>query len=190
MRHLSFSSLRVRLIFLVLLATAPVLGLMVYDGIECRAGERVRVLENARQLARCYCSLLEPIALDARQILFTLSQLPESHNQETDFYSKLFSKFLERNEHYTGLSIFKPNGMVIASVPLFTKPTNFGDRPYFQRLLQSRDFVIGEYQVGRISGKSNIVLVYPDLDTTGQIRTVLTCSRYSAPGKDTQVHNE
>jgi PAS domain S-box-containing protein len=174
MRLLSSSSLRVRLILLVFLATAPVLGLMVYDGIQRRGVERVRVLENARQLAQGYCNLLERIALDARQTVFFLSQLPESHQVETNFYSKLFSKLLERNEIYTGLSIFKPNGILIASIPPFTKPTSFGDRPYFQRLLQSRDFVIGEYQVGRISGKRNIVLAYPDLDATGQIRTVLT----------------
>jgi PAS domain S-box-containing protein len=174
MRRLSFSSLRVRLILLVFLATAPVLGLMVYDGIQRRGVERVWVLENARQLAQGYCNLLERIALDARQTVFFLSQLPESDRLEPDFYCRLFSKLLERNEIYTGLSIFKPNGVVIASVPPFTKPTSFGDRPYFQRLLQSRDFVIGEYQVGRISGKPNIVLACPDLDATGQIRTVLT----------------
>jgi PAS domain S-box-containing protein len=174
MRRLSFSSLQVRLILLVLLAIAPVLGLMVYDGIERRGVERVRVLENARQLAQGYCNLLERITLEARHTVFFLSQLPESDHVERDFYSKLFSKLLERNEIFTGLSIFKPNGMVIASVPPFSKSTSFGDRPYFQRLLRSRDFVIGEYQVGRLSGKPNIVLAYPGLDATGQIRTVLT----------------
>ena len=39
-----------------------------------------------------------------------------------------------------------------------------GDRVYFRRALETRDFAIGEYQIGRITGKATLNFGYPVLE--------------------------
>ncbi len=80
---------------------------------------------------------------------------------------------MKQFEGYTALLAVKPNGDVFASNQPLTKPVNFADRPWFQRLLKTRDFIIGEYVIGRASGKPTVVLAYPVLDDKGQIKALL-----------------
>ena len=45
-----------------------------------------------------------------------------------------------------------------------------GDRVYFRRALETRDFAIGEYQIGRITGKATLNFGYPVLDDAGHVQ--------------------
>ena len=74
---------------------------------------------------------------------------------------------------YTALLAGKPNGDVFASNQPLTRPVNFADRPWFQRLLKTRDFIIGEYVIGRATGKPTVVLAYPQFDDKGHIKAFL-----------------
>jgi signal transduction histidine kinase len=51
---------------------------------------------------------------------------------------------------------------------------NFSDRLWFNRLGQTRGLVVGQYVIGRISGKATVVVGYPVLNDQGQIQAVLT----------------
>jgi PAS domain S-box-containing protein len=53
------------------------------------------------------------------------------------------------------------------------EPVNLADRSFFQRALSTRDLSIGDYQVGRISGKPNFCIGYPVLDPSGQVQAVV-----------------
>ena len=48
-----------------------------------------------------------------------------------------------------------------------------GDRGYFRRAFETRDFAIGEYQVGRITRKATVNFGYPVLDDEGHVRAVV-----------------
>src|SRR5262249_1776407 len=48
-----------------------------------------------------------------------------------------------------------------------------GDRAYFRRVVETREFAIGEYQIGRITGKAAVNFGYPVLDDAGQIIAVV-----------------
>ncbi|MFH0876964.1 MAG: PAS domain S-box protein, partial [Candidatus Omnitrophota bacterium] len=169
MKNISFTSLRARLMLLVLAVIVPMLGLIVYAGIEDRNEDRLEALDKARRLARNASTLYEHTIMETRQILFTLSQMPQFRQQDSAACSKIFANLLKQTQNYSGFSATKPNGEVFASAPSLTKPVSFADRPWFQRLVQTRGFVIGEYLIGRLSGKPTVVLGYPVLDHTGQL---------------------
>ena len=57
-----------------------------------------------------------------------------------------------------------------------TGPVYVGDRIYFRRALETRDFAIGEYQVGRITGKASVNFGYPVLDDAGHVRAVVVAA--------------
>jgi putative nucleotidyltransferase with HDIG domain len=53
------------------------------------------------------------------------------------------------------------------------RPVNSADRGYFRRAMGLKRFAIGEYQIGRVSGKAAINFAYPVLDAGGQVRAVV-----------------
>ncbi|HEY4580910.1 MAG TPA: ATP-binding protein, partial [Candidatus Acidoferrales bacterium] len=50
---------------------------------------------------------------------------------------------------------------------------NVADRAYFLRAMATRDFAIGDYQVGRVTGKSTVNFGYPLVSDAGEITAVV-----------------
>ena len=163
MKRISFTSLRVRLILLVLIATIPALGITLYSGLYHREHERQEALANALKLAQEISRDHDHLIQNARHILFTLSKIPQVQQQDKAACSKIFADVMEQAEGFRALIAIKPNGDMFASSIPVTRPINYSDRPWFQRLLKTRDFVIGEYLIGRVTGKPLIVLAHPFL---------------------------
>ena len=62
--------------------------------------------------------------------------------------------------------------MFCSSAPL-TRRINAADQAYYRRVLATRAFAIGDYQIGRITGRAIIVLAQPVLDAAGAVRAVV-----------------
>ncbi|MBM4325171.1 MAG: PAS domain S-box protein, partial [Deltaproteobacteria bacterium] len=171
-----FSGLRLRLILLVLISIIPALIITIYSGIERRNHARVdafdKTLDLAKQISRDHEQLVE----NARKILFTLSQIPQICEENASESTKILFDLFKETQGYASFNAVKPNGEVFASSYSLDKPVNLGDRPFFRRVVKAKDFVIGEYLIGRITGKPVIVLAYPVLDKTGHLKTVLTAA--------------
>jgi len=65
------------------------------------------------------------------------------------------------------------DGNVFCSALPMTGPVYAGDRVYFRDAIETRDFAIGEYQIGRITGKATLAFGYPFLDDAGHVRAVV-----------------
>jgi len=50
------------------------------------------------------------------------------------------------------------------------------DRTYFQRVVQTGDFAVGDFQTGRVNGRSSVNLAYPVRDDQGRIAGVVFAS--------------
>jgi signal transduction histidine kinase/ActR/RegA family two-component response regulator/HAMP domain-containing protein len=166
-------NLRSRLIFLVLLAVLPALGVTLYTGLERRSQELSKARDNALDLAQEVSRAHKDLFENTRQILFALSQLPQVYQQDPAACSIIFARLLKQSQGSTNIVASDLRGDTFASITPMSTPINFSDRSWFQRVLQTRDFVIGEYQIGRINGKAQVVLAYPLLDNSGEIQGVL-----------------
>jgi PAS domain-containing protein len=155
------------------MAIIPALGITIYSGLEQRNQARLHALEDAQRLAQEISKDHDHLIQNARQTLFTLSKISQVQEQDKDTCCKISADIMKQSEDYTALAAAKPNGDVFASSMPITRPINYSDRPWFQRLLKTRDFVIGEYQIGRVSGKPSIVLAYPVLDDIGNLKAIL-----------------
>lgn len=173
MKRLSFSSLRVRLILLVLLAVIPALGLTLYSGLEQRRHARFHALDDALELAKSASRTHMQIIEATHQFLYTLAQLPQVRNQDPVTCCSLFVELLKQNPQYLNIGAVKPNGNVFASALPLTQPINVADRSYFRRALQTRNFAIGEYQIGRLTGKPAVNFGYPILNEVGTVKAVI-----------------
>jgi PAS domain S-box-containing protein/putative nucleotidyltransferase with HDIG domain len=173
MKPISLSSLRVRLVLLVLVGVLPVLLLMLHAGQEQRQLAMADVLSDTDLLARL-TALQERQLVDAtRQLLVALAQAPDLRSGEPVRCSDFLSNLLERYARYLNIGLIDAQGYVVCSALPYESPVYAGDRAYFRGAVETLDFSIGDYQIGRITGMPSVNLGYPVLDDTGQVQGVV-----------------
>jgi signal transduction histidine kinase len=172
MAWLSLGSLRARLLLLVLLAAIPALGLALYTNLEERQLRKALVQEHAMRLSRLVSADYERLIEDAQQLLVTLAQLPAVRDSNQSACNALFADLLAQRSSYANLGVIDADGNISCSA-LPTGELYLGDRVYFRRALATRDFAIGEYQIGRITGKASVNFGYPVLDDAARVQAVV-----------------
>ena len=173
MTRFSFSSLRVRLMLLVLLAVIPALVLILYTASEDRRREKTKVEENALQLARLASANQERLIEEGHHLLIGLAQIPAVRSLNSAACSRLFAGMLKQYPRYANLGAVDPNGNIFCSAVPLNRPLNIGDRPGIKRTIQTRDFTVGTYQIGLIVRKPILSLNYPALDKSGRLQAVV-----------------
>jgi signal transduction histidine kinase len=172
----SLASVRTRLLLLVLLAVIPALALTLYTNLEERQLRRRLVQEQAMRLSRLVSADHERLIEDTRRFLVTLVRLPAVRDRDLAACNALFADLLGRHSSYANLAVADAEGNAFCSALPMTGQVYAGDRLYFRRALETRDFTIGEYQVGRITGKASVNFGYPVLDDAGHVRAVVVAA--------------
>lgn len=170
----SFSTLRIRLLLLVLLAVIPFTGLTLFTALEERKQESARIKQEALRVARLASSSQERLIESTHRLLIALAELPAVRKRDVAACSTLLAGMLEHYPSYANLSVFDPEGNLFCSAIPSTKPLNAADLPWFKRTVQSRGLAVGDYQIGRITGKAMLMLAYPVHDATGELLSVVT----------------
>lgn len=174
MTRFSFSRLRVRLVFLVLLAIIPALGLMLWNVAEQRRAAALEAEASALRLAQIASNNQERVIEVARELLSALGQLPQVRKRDSQGCSALFANLLKRYRGYANLVAAEPNGDVFCSGQPLPGPVNFADRNWFRRAVESRELATSEYTIGRITGRAILVLGYPAINALGQVEAVVS----------------
>ena len=157
-----FSRLRVRLLALVLLAILPALGLVLYSGLEQRKLARQESEANARRIVKLAAAAQKQHVEASRQILATLAQLPQVRPERAEECRALFTNLLQLHPVYANIGALDAAGNVFASaVPPTTPHLHLGDRSYFKRAKETGRFAVGDYQIGRITGRPTLNMAHP-----------------------------
>src|SRR4029453_18128205 len=85
----------------------------------------------------------------------------------------LFARLLGNYKMYTTLGVTSENGDVRCSAPAAAPGTTLADRPIFRRLRAKPAFTVGEYTIGRLSGKPPLGLAHPIVNGRGEVTGVL-----------------
>lgn len=164
--------LRARVVALVIIAALPVMTLIVLNALaQGRAAESAAKREIL-QLSSIAAANYEGLLRDAHRLTRVLARLPEIRRDGGRCRAAL-NELLNGDARYANAGVFAPNGDVVCSrVPLKSR-LNISDRPYFQRALAHRRFTVGDYIIGRISGRAIVVLADPVVDRAGKVKSVL-----------------
>ena len=171
-----FSSLRLRLLLLILLATIPAFGLILYTGLDQRRMAAAQAQREALRLVRRAASDHERLIEGGRQLLFGLAQLPRVGQGDPTACNAFLAALLKQYPFYANLTVTARRGEVLCSAVPLTQPINTTPRPWFQRAIQTRSFALGDFQIGRITGKSVLVLASPVLSRGGQVEAVVAAA--------------
>ena len=161
------SGLRGRLLLLVFLAVLPAFALSWYTGWENRQRQRASVATDTVALARIVANDQERIIEGTRQILSDLAGVPEVVTGDPQRSRTFFALLMKLYRGYTSFSVLDPAGNVVVSTPPADHPTNFSDRPWFQRASTTGDFALGDYQLGQLTGKHVVVAAGGNVGASG-----------------------
>ncbi|MHB8668499.1 MAG: bifunctional diguanylate cyclase/phosphodiesterase [Burkholderiales bacterium] len=173
---MKFSGLRARLLTLVLLAVVPAFALIIYSDIQHRHLLREHVRHDTHRLAIMASYQQDELIAANRKFLVELARAPELRvSGSPEACNRFLAQILKRHADYANLLVFRSNGDRFCSAvpPPLQLPGNAADRKYFRDALATKDFAVGSYQIGRVTGKAVLIFAYPVLDAAGKVEAVL-----------------
>ncbi|MCJ7783292.1 MAG: diguanylate cyclase, partial [Desulfobacterales bacterium] len=175
MRFPFFRTIRSRLLLLVLISVLPALGIIIYSGV----GRSSREIENAKSDALGVVKSLayehQRVMESTRQFLTTLAKIPEIQNLNMKASDQLLEGLLKQNPLYGGIFVLNAQGILCSSAPPF-KPTSMVSTKFFQDVVRTRDFSVGEYAICRSLNRPVLHLAYPITDAKGKFRGMVGIS--------------
>ena len=168
------SSLRHRALLPVMLAVLPLLGLILYSYFNQRQQAIREVQRDELVAVRNLAAAKETLINSTGNLLVTLARTPEVQRLDPQACSALFAKLLKESCYCNSIVAVDSEGRMVASAPAVPDPLTYADRPWFQKVKQTRGLVLGETVLGRASGKYGNNLAYPILDSEGRFLGALT----------------
>jgi PAS domain S-box-containing protein len=145
------SKLRQRLLFMILLVLLPAATIIAFDVIEARARQVKAAELQGRQLAQSITGALDRAISHVEGTLDLLAQLPEVRNLTTSACSALLTQVAQAQPRYATIIAANPTGDTVCTSNPKAIGVSSADRPWFQQVLATRSFTIGDYTIGRVS---------------------------------------
>ena len=159
-----FSSLRSRLIVLVLLAIIPAILLFGYTVAEQRRIAAEDVKTEAQWLTRLMVAEQERVIDNTRQLLLTLSHLSVVRQQSWESCNSLFTELLVQYPSYANLGVASPEGVVLCTALQTGRSVDLADQRFFQRTVETGSFSAGNYRFDETIGVPIVEFGYPVLE--------------------------
>lgn len=169
-----FISLRTQLLGLILLAVLPgLLALIVLSHLNREANRESAIREGEH--------LADIISWSQGQALRTaadeLGHLADLHRlvpkDDLAACNQLMRRFINQHPNYLNAGMIAPNGRIACSALPFKPETDLSDRSYFREAASGQPVGVGEYQVGRLTGKPSLNIGHPVYNARKQLAGVL-----------------
>ncbi|HET9916902.1 MAG TPA: ATP-binding protein [Candidatus Binatia bacterium] len=165
------SSLRGRLIALVLLALLPAFGVILFTDQRHRASIATQVQRSTLGSVRVIATEQRRIFDNAHQLLITLARLPQIRDQNRVACEKILVGLLE--PLYVDLGVFDPEGNLLCNASgSKTYQGRHLKNSFIGRVVETQDLSVGEIQRDASNGKTVIELGFPVSDSPGILRGV------------------
>jgi len=165
------SSLRGRLIALVLLVLLPAFGVILFTDQRHRASIAAQVQKSALGSARVIATEQRRIFENAHQLLITLARLPQIREQSRVACEKILVGLLE--PLYVDLGVFDSKGHLVCNA---SGAKDYQSRrlnnSFIRHVIEAKDLSVGEIQRDASSGKTVIELGFPVSDALGFLRGI------------------
>lgn len=172
MRRLYFTSLRARLISLVLLCLLPVLGMTIYNCIEDRRLAIAQVRDDLREVSKIAAVQQSQTIASAQQLLVVLSKIRRIRGNNPDECAGLLSEILKSYPLYNNIGVVKPNGQVVCSAVETNQKNTLYQQSWLQQTIKNRSFTVGSY-VQKSDRPTTIVFGYPVFNYKNEVESVI-----------------
>ncbi len=166
-----FNTLRLRLMALVLCSLLPILGLIIANWIAARASASEVARAETQRYGQLVWLALDNELAHVHELLSVLARtLSVAPNPDC---SLLLADLLASMRRFHQIGVANRAGDIVCSGLPLDGPVNIRDRLYFTEALESGEFALGEYQVGRVTGLPALNAAMPIGDAPGKAQGVV-----------------
>ena len=166
-------SLRFRLLMLVLLAVLPAFGLALSNASAQRRQAIKQVEDDALRLAWITADHHNELIEGARQLLFSLAQIPSMQAENRTACRDLLASIKSENPRYSNILKVDLSGHIICDAISsgFSGQIPFDGFP--QEIIETKSFTIGNYVISPTTHKPIIGFGYPLINEKGDVNALL-----------------
>ena len=167
-----FSSLRCRLVLIVLVAVVPVFALILFSAERHRELTSNQVKTTALGVARAIASEQDRLLENAHQFLITLARLPQVRDVDKLACSKVLSGLLE--PAYLDLAVIDLKGEVLCSALKSQHRIAAAKGRHIAQVLKTHELAIGDLRQPTDDHKTILDIGFPVSDAPGTLRSVVS----------------
>lgn len=157
---------------LVLAGVLPIIAADLYSNFVLAVREQARVAQSSSlALAQLAAAQIEHQVADARRLAAALAGRPLVRAVDPARCDPALAEWLGISPQFANILVADPSGRIVCSAlpQPGGKPVSAADRQWFQTVMRTGQFTVGEVMVGRITGRWVSVLAYPIRDSGGRI---------------------
>jgi PAS domain S-box-containing protein len=154
-------SLLSRLFLLVTVALLPAIAIQAYNEFDLRHSRQVEIQDQALGQAKRAAAEQQQIIEGIREVLIALSELPAIKLEDAKACKAYLSKLTLRYPAFLTFSVTDMSGRSFCDSISNHQLVTATGRPYFNSALHTGAFTIGEFSIGRLSGRKAIHFALP-----------------------------
>lgn len=159
-------SLRLRVTVVALLTALPLAALMFWGALSVRSARWERAGDEVGRLAAVAATGQANLIGAARSTLRAIADAEEVTSAAEPACSERLAKVLARDPALANLGLAAEDGTVVCSAVSGSTGVTVADRSYFRRALATNAFAVGDFIVGRVTGRASLPVAIPiTLDT-------------------------
>lgn len=169
--------LRAALTLLVLIAIAPVFGVVVQSSLGEQRARLARAQASLTSLVELSAAHQEGLVEGARQMLTAIAASPPIYDDDLVACTKYMEKLQLKYPRYANFGLLDAAGRMMCRALPSRNPIVADDRLYFRTAVETGRFAVGEFQIGRATGKPGLNFGMPVYrEDTPVLRGVLVAS--------------
>ena len=173
MKHLFFGTLTRTITVLVLLATLPALGILLYSGVKLSSDSETIKENSLMELVGSIAREQQAVVENTRALLAVIAQLEEVRQEQPERTALILSALVQKNTNLLRLQIVRPNGQVITTSDKVAYPLSIQERRHIARTLETGSFTVSQAALDRYNGEFTFLCGLPVLGKDGAPFAVL-----------------
>lgn len=167
------SGIQQRLLMLLFVALLPLIGYVIALSFSQQHESLKQATLSVQTVSRLSAFGIERTVEGAHQLLNAITSGPSVRSRGLSALCREFLSNIGNDyAYYTNLVVLDLEGNLTCGALGMAVGVNYADRSYFKQALAARSFVIGDYQIGRTTGKPSIAFARPVLDNGGRLNGV------------------
>jgi PAS domain S-box-containing protein len=166
-------TLLLRLFLLVAVALLPAIAVQSYNEFDLRRSRQLDVQEQVLGLAKLAAAEQQQIVQGIRQALIALAELPAIKAKDAQGCEAYLSRVKQRYPEFISFVVVDMNGSSFCDSNNNYKPSTAAGRPYFISVLKTGKFTVGEFAIGRATGRKVLHFAVPFYDDDARMAGVV-----------------
>jgi signal transduction histidine kinase len=163
-----FLGLRFRLLLLVVVTCTPLIALTLHKAGEDRRRAMSFWRQRATRMMQSASHEEEKLMGETRQLLIAMAQSGPVRSGNRRNSKKLVDELYASYQRYANLGVITTNGEILASAVPVTSKSAERDREFFQRVLDTTGFVVGDFPSQPFSARPSVSFGYPVFNAPGE----------------------